>query len=155
MNQIKEYDIHEIIKNYPYILGAKFEKLKLTHEKIYKDRTRSDFVFSNKNSSVIVEVKKDLIDENVFKQALDYLKHEKKENPNNSLEVILIGKRTTSQLKEVIKKSKYKFDIKLLDFDVPTQIKLCNKCRKAIAIYNKRCIYCGNNKFIIDPFLFL
>lgn len=155
MSQKREYDIHDIIKRHPYLLGNSFKNLKLKHEKIYRDRTRSDFVFTNECCSIVVEIKKDLVDVQTLKQALHYLNNEKKENPESFLKGILIGRRTTKQLENKIIKSEYKFEIKLLNLDIPTRIKICDKCRKANAISNKICKYCGTNKFIIDPFLFV
>lgn len=69
---------------------------------------------------------------------------------------MLVGSRIkdTLELENEIEKSGYKFEIKLLDIDVPTKIKLCDRCRKVNALPVLRCQDCGSENFIIDPFLF-
>jgi len=155
MNQKSEHDIHEIIKNYPYLLEEGLENLTITHEKIYQDRTRADFVFEDENHIIVVEIKKNFIDIEAIAQALNYLDNEKKQKPHKILKGILVGNYISNTLKNEVNESEYKFDIKLLDIDVPTQIKICDKCRKANSLYRSLCKYCGHRKFIIDPFLFI
>jgi len=150
----KEYDIHEIIKNYPYLLGNELENLNLKHERIYEDRTRADFVFANNDRAVVVEIKKGRIDTRMLVQALHYLDNEKMENPAKKLKGMLVGRYVSNTLKNEIGKSDYKFEIKILGIDVPTNIKICDKCRRANVLSNSTCKYCGSRKFIVDPFLF-
>lgn len=154
MSQRSEYDIHAIIRNYPYLLGHELENLNLKHERIYQDNTRADFVFTNDDRSIVVEVKKGQIDGESLRQALHYLDNEMRENPEKLLKGILIGRYASDTLKNEIQKSRYEFEIKLLDVDIPTKIKICDKCRKANALFNNVCRYCGSRKFITDPFLF-
>ncbi len=154
MNQKREYDIHTIIKNHPYLLGNEFENLNLKHEKVYQDRTRADFVFADNGLSIVVEVKKGYIDAEMLVQALHYLDNEKKENPRRFLKGILVGSGIVNTLENEIKKSGYEFQIKLLDVDIPTNIKICDKCRRANSLFSTLCRYCNSKKFIIDPFLF-
>lgn len=149
-----EYAIHRIIKNYPYLLGKEFEKLKLKHEKIYQDGTRSDFVFADENLSVVVEVKNGKMDSEMLSQALHYLENEREENPKKLLKGMLVGRRISQTLKNEVDRTKYEFEMKLLNVDIPVQIKICDKCRKANALSNIFCKFCGSRKFIIDPFLF-
>lgn len=154
MSQKPEYDIHAIIKNYPYILGDEFEDLSLKHERIYQDCTRADFVFADDDHSIVIEVKKGRIDAEMLLQALHYLDNEMKENPEKLLKGILIGRYVSNALINEIKKSRFEFEIKLLDVDIPTKVKICDNCRKVNALSNLVCKYCESRKFIIDPFLF-
>jgi len=150
----KEYDIHEIVKNYPYLLGSEFENLNLKHERIYEDRTRADFVFGSNDISVVVEVKRGKVDGKMLVQALHYLDNERRENPGKKLKGMLIGSHVSNTLRNEIMRSDYKFEIKILDIDVPTKVKICDKCRRANALSNSICKYCRSRKFILDPFLF-
>jgi len=157
MPSSSEYDIHDIIRIHPYILGEEFEGLSITHEKIYDDRTRSDFVFSNGHISIVAEVKIGNIDVQTLEQAIHYLDKEKKKNPHKKLLGILIGRRIVNkqELEEKMKNSGYEFKIKFLDKEVPTEIKLCDNCRKANTLWIPICKFCGSKKFITDPFLFI
>lgn len=151
-----EYDIHDLIGTYPYILDAEFENLSKKHEKIYSDRSRADFVFSNSNISIVVEVKIGSIDVRTVEQALHYLDMEKKEDPQKKLLGILVGHRIVNreELEEKMRNSGYEFEIKFLDRDIPTEVKLCDNCRKVNNLNMVKCKFCGSSKFIKDPFLF-
>lgn len=155
MSPQSEYDIHSIIRNYPYLLGQAFEDLSLKHEKVYEDRTKADFVFADDLRSIVVEVKVGRIDVRMLNQALNYLENEKRENPEKVLKGMLIGSHVSRTVEREVNKSEYEFEIKLLNIDLPTRIKICDKCRRANALFNKMCKYCGSRKFITDPFLFL
>lgn len=154
MSPKSEYDIHSIIKNYPYLLGGEFDSLNLKHEKTYQDRTRADFVFANRICSIVVEVKKGPINIAMIDQALHYLDNERKGDPTKLLKGMLVGSYIHEALKNEVNKSEYEFEIKLLDVDIPTKIKICDKCRRANALSDVQCRYCNSRKFIIDPFLF-
>lgn len=152
-----EYDIHDIIRIHPYILGEEVEGLYLKHEKIYEDRSRSDFVFSNSLVSIVIEVKRGNMDVQTLEQAIRYLDNEKDEDPHKKLLGILIGHRIVNkqQFEEKMKNSGYEFKIKFLDKEIPTEIKLCDNCRKANTLWIPVCKFCGSKKFITDPFLFI
>jgi len=154
MSPNSEYNIHSIIRNYPYLLGDEFDNLDLRHERIYQDRTRADFVFTDSNLSVVVEVKKGPIDPRMLDQALHYLEKEKQENPSKCVKCLLVGTRTNKAIERKINESNYRFEVKLLGSDVPTRIKICDRCRKANALSSQRCEYCNSARFVRDPFLF-
>jgi RecB family endonuclease NucS len=154
MYQKDEYDVHYLIRNFPYILGKEYNQLKLKHEKVYDDRTRSDFVFSNDHISIVVEVKKGAIDISMINQATHYLDNEKKENLTKILKGVLVGTLLKDSVTQRLCDSDYPFEIKLLGIDIPIEVKLCDKCRKANATISTTCVYCGSKKFIVDPFLF-
>ena len=155
MSLKSEYGIHSIIRNHPYFLGDEFENLDLKHEKVYPDGSRADFVFADNICSIVVEVKKGPINIEMLNQALRYLDNEKNENPQKLLKGVLVGSHLPKSLKKEIGKSRYGFETKLLDSDIPTKIKICDKCRRANALYDTQCRYCKSRKFITDPFLFL
>ena len=152
-----EYDIHDIIRIHPYILGEEFEGLYVKHEKIYADRKRADFVFSNDNISIVTEIKIGNVDVQTLEQAIHYLNEEKKENPHKQLLGILVGRRVVKkqELEEKMKNSGYEFKIKFLDKEIPTDIKLCDNCRKANTLWASTCKFCRSKKFIKDSFLFI
>lgn len=151
-----EYDIHKIIKTHPYLLGPELESLNIKHEKIYSDRTRSDFVFSNEHQSIVVEVKIGYLDTDTIEQAVHYLHMERKENPDKILIGIFIGYAIKDNIKFNLKLKQYNypFKIKYLDVDIPTKIKICDFCRKANKLSTLKCKFCGSLKFVFDPFLF-
>lgn len=157
MPSSSEYDIHDIIRIHPYILGEEFEGLSITHEKIYDDRTRSDFVFSNEHIAIVVEVKIDYLNIGTIEQAIHYLNKEKKTNPYKKLKGVLVGSQIIDkkEFEEKMSISGYEFQVKFLDEDVPTEIKLCDNCRRANKLSAEICKFCRSNKFITDPFLFI
>ncbi|MCW4028346.1 MAG: hypothetical protein NWE92_01700 [Candidatus Bathyarchaeota archaeon] len=156
----REYDVHDIISAYPYFLGLKYASMQVTHEKIYPNRKRSDFVFSDDQEVIMVEVKKGYIDSAMLDQAFQYMNEEKKQRKNKKLEGILIGLPARNpELDALIASSEFNFSKKYLGIDVPTnveQIKFCaeTNCRKANWYYNSICQYCGSSNFIRDPFAF-
>jgi hypothetical protein len=132
--------------------------MKLTHERIYPDRKRADFTFTNKERVVVVEVKKGIIDIAMFNQANNYLDKEKNQNPRKNLEGLLVGLPSNDpELKKRINANKYPISEKLIGIDVPfdvRQIKICANCRKVNWQHKISCEYCGSQEFIKDPFIF-
>lgn len=153
-----EFDVHDVIKHYPYFLGREFANMKLTHERIYPDRTRADFTFSSKEKVVVVEVKKDTIDITMLDQTNNYLDKEKSQNLGKKLEGLLIGLPSNDpELRKRINANNYPISEKLIDIDVPSdarQIKICSNCRKANWQHETSCEHCGSQEFIKDPFIF-
>lgn len=159
MRPKREFDIHDIIKRYPYFLGNEFGAMKLTHERIYDDRLRADFVFSNGQKAVVVEVKKGAMDLMMLWQLTRYLKREDRKH-NKRVEGLLVGLPSNHLgLKKEINKLEYPVSQKILNVDVPSdarQIKICAEptCRKANWQHKRTCDYCGSCDFIRDPFFF-
>jgi hypothetical protein len=149
-----EYDIHALIRNYPYLLGDEFANLKMKHEKIYEDRTRADFIFTSDTLSIVVEVKKGPIDIEMLNQALHYLRNEQIESSGKTLKCVLVGSRVHQEVENKVSRIGFSFEIKLLNIDVPTKIKICDNCRRANPLTAVTCRYCKSRKFITDPFLF-
>jgi len=155
----REFDIHDIIKRYPYFLGDDFSTMKLTHERVYDDRLRADFVFSNEEKAVVVEVKKGSMDLLMLLQLRRYLERESSKH-NKTVEGLLVGLPSNdSELRKEINKLEYSVSEKILNVDVPSdarQIKICaeSTCRKANWQHKRVCYYCGSCDFIKDPFLF-
>lgn len=159
MRAKREFDIHDIIKRYPYFLGNEFGTMKLTHERIYDDRLRADFVFSNREKAVVVEVKKGIMDLMMICQLKRYLRREDSEH-NKTVEGLLVGlPGNDMELQKEISKLEYRVFEKILNVDVPSdarQIKICaeSTCRKANWQHKRTCDYCGSCDFIKDPFFF-
>ena len=156
--RINEYDIHTIILTHPYLLGHEFENLSLKHEKLYVDRTRADFIFSDNYTSIVVEVKIGPLDIYAIEQAEHYLEKERDLNTDVELSGILIGSKPLDEInfQDRIEHSKFIFRIMILGDDFPKEIKLCgkSKCKKANPLSVSKCNYCGSKKFIKDPFMF-
>lgn len=151
-----EFDIHDLIRSHPYIIAEEFKNLNLKHERVYEDRKRADFVFGDSTASIVLEVKKGKIDTDMLGQARAYLESEKKENPVRILKGVLLGrtKPDSQQFENELRKSPYLFEIKVLDVDVPSKIKICDKCRRANWLTARTCKYCSSRRFITDPFIF-
>lgn len=160
MRPKREFDVHDIIKCYPYFLGEEIASMKLIHERIYSDRTKADFTFSNEEKIVVVEVKKHMIDIAMLNQVIDYLNKEKNQNPGKNLQGLLVGLPSNDpELKKRINRSEYRISVKFIGIDVPSdarQIKICaeSNCRKANWQHKTFCEYCGFQEFIKDPFIF-
>ena len=156
----REYDVHDIIKYYPYFLGSTFARMHIIHERVYPNRTRADFTFSNKERISVIEVKKGFVDMEMLEQALAYLNEEKQQSQGKKLEGVLVGLPICDpDLTARIDGCGYPFLLKFINIDIPasaTQIKICeeNICRKANWQYRTTCDYCGSRKFINDPFTF-
>ena len=149
-----ESDIHSIVRNYPYLISERLAAMRVNHEHVYSDGTRSDFIFEDGTLSVVVEVKKGPIDKKMILQLDNYVKNEHERNPEKPVSGILIGRSTVNV--DVLKlASDRRYTVKFLDVDVPTKIRLCAKgtCRRATSYTNERCPYCGSRKFVRDPFL--
>lgn len=161
MKPRNEYDVHDIIKYYPYFLDPKFATMRIIHERIYPNRTRADFTFSDAESVSVVEVKKGSIDVGMLEQALEYICEERKQSKDKSLQGVLVGLHSSGpDLTARISLCGYPFVLKYIGIDIPAsadQIKLCEEhtCRKANWQYKTTCEYCGSRKFIGEPFSFL
>lgn len=160
MKPRSEYDVHDIIERYPYFLGAEFEGMRLTHERIYPDRKRADFAFSDNQKTVVVEVKKGIIDYGMLSQLNEYIERERVADETKHLAGLLVGLPTNNaKLKKEIERCPYPILEKILNVDVPAsprQIKICaeSNCRRANWQSRRSCVYCGSHQFVKDPFAF-
>lgn len=155
---INENDIHTIILTHPYLLGIELEDMIVKHEKIYDDRTRADFIFSDDNISIVIEVKVGSLDRYSIEQAEHYLEKERDLKTNIKLKGILVGGRPLDKtnFRDRIEQSRFIFQIMILGEDIPREIKLCaeRRCKKANPLSAFKCSFCGSKKFIKDPFMF-
>ena len=139
-------------------MGHDFEKLSLKHERLYDDRTRADFIFSDNCASKVVEVKIGPLDIYAIEQVEHYLEKERDLNSDIELSGILIGGKSLDEInfQNRIEHSNFIFRIMILGDDFPKEIKLCGKrkCKKANALSVSKCSYCGSKKFIEDSFMF-
>jgi len=154
----RELDIHEIIKNYPYFLGHELAVMRLVHERIYPDRTRADFTFSDEKKIFVVEVKKSIISTEMLAQVLSYMDNERRQNTGKTVEGILVGLPSKNKKLEMeIQDCEYLISEKFIGVDVPSdarQIKICANCRRANWQHRRFCEYCGSSDHIKDPFMF-
>ena len=152
MNYVREYEIHKIIKLYPYLLDPELENAELKHERIYDNFKRADFVFylKKKNKIIVVEVKRDVIDYKALSQLLHYMEQEERLNHRCEMTIIgyLVGKYINKNVKNRIKNLDKKIYVKFINIDLPVKVKICSRCRKANDILATRCKWCGYIRFI-------
>jgi len=142
---LKEKDIYDIIRYYPYLVDDQLKNLKLEN-RIYPDGTKPDFVFSSEKISIIIEVKKDIIDRSAVNQIYSYINKEKELKGIDNVRGILIGQYLSEQAQRLIDKLNC-ITVKILEKDVPLKIKICARCRLANSYYIQTCKYCGSKDF--------
>lgn len=128
--------------------------MRLKHEHVYPDGTRSDFVFEDETLSAVVEVKKGFIDKDMINQLDHYVSIEGGGNLEKQVSGILVGRSPSNTTVLQLAKDRH-YAIKLLDIDVPTRIRLCSNgtCRRARGYEKEKCPCCGSRKFVRDSFL--
>ena len=147
-NKITEKQLQILYQTHPYLIEKKF----LNQEIISQYPLASglaDIVIFLENEVVVIELKVEPLDVGHLLQLRGYLEDIKNEIKNKKkLRGILIGKTPKYDLINAIYNLNFEVKIMLLERDVCTKVKICEKCRLANDFKSSICLYCTNNSFL-------
>ncbi len=145
---LTEKVIQILYQTHPYLIEKEFLNQKVVPQYPLPSGFADIAVFKQKEI-VIVELKVDPLKTTHILQLNGYLEDmERETNSNFNFRGIIIGKESKEDLNKTIKNLKYKINILILNRDIPTKIKICDKCRLANNIKSLTCFNCSNSKFL-------
>jgi len=149
---LSERSIEDLFFHFPYLVDPRFRVRDIdSRQETLNDGTRVDMVVRCQDTLFIIELKKGDINTADLQQLVHYLREaDKKWNKNLRKEGLLfgLGIRDRSQIDTSIAASGFRISIKLYGRDVPTSVKFCRRCRKAVSTAKSECPWCGAQEFI-------
>lgn len=147
-SKLSEKEIQILYQTHPYLIERKFLNQKIVPQYTLPSGF-ADIVVFLENEIVIIELKVESLAFSHLLQLYGYLEDIKNKIKNKKkIRGILIGKKPKRDLNNAICNLNYEIKIKLLERDVCTKVKICEKCRLANDFKNSRCLYCSNNSFL-------
>ena len=144
---MNESDIEDILETHPYLIDKKFlantKYIYKRQETQSKDaRTDLVFTFEQEKEIILVELKKTILKLPDYKQILRYY-NRLKANYTYPWKIsgYLIGYPNPKEL-DYDKRSFKWLKLLYLEKDIPIQIRICEKCRKANSSISYECKYC-------------
>lgn len=145
-----EKEFENILKTYPYLIDKTLVdgRVESQYKIVLSNGTTRyiDIIFFKKDEIVIIELKKDKVIKKNIQQLNEYVAHLKEIYPNQKIRGILVGRSLESNLE-------YSLNLRGLIFkkyfkDIPLELKICTKCRKAVSRSLEKCVWCGNQTFL-------
>lgn len=145
-----EKKFEDILKIYPYLLdeslvGGKLEnqyKIVLSEGNI----RYIDIIYFKEDEIVIIELKKDKVLKNHIQQLAEYVDHLKKRWPGHKIRGILTGQNLDYNLERSLRLRGFSF--RKYFKDIPFKLKMCDNCRRAVRITQKKCKWCNSETFL-------
>lgn len=85
---LREYDIEIFMKKNSFLLGASFKLI--DSQKKFDDNSRLDLLFKDDRGFVVIEIKKGLINQDVYKQIKGYINNLKREKNTEKVRGIIV-----------------------------------------------------------------
>ncbi len=145
-----EKEFENILVRYPYLIDESFSGGKVENQ--YRITLSNgniryiDIIYFTPNKITIIELKKDMVIKKDIQQLSEYVNHIKILYPNKKIQAILAGQRLEKNLELSLNLRGFIF--KKYFKDIPFEIKLCSKCRKATGRNQNRCSWCSYQEFI-------
>ena len=141
-----ESEIQQLYESYSYLIEEKF-----LNRQIFSQYQVSsgfiDIIIFLEDEIVVVELKKDRLEEKHILQIASYLRDIKNVFKDTSIiRGILIGKKPKSGIEKIIQQQVFQIKILVLNRDIPTRIEICDNCRMANNPSKKRCWYCQKER---------
>lgn len=92
---LREYDIENFLANNPKLLDSKYKFVE--RQKVFSDMKRLDLLLKDDNGFVIVEIKKGLIDQDVYSQIKGYINLLRKEEQTLDVRGIIVCRGFVSE----------------------------------------------------------
>jgi hypothetical protein len=144
---MNESDIEDNLATHPYLIDKKFlanTKYTLKRQEAQSKEARTDLVFTFEHDKeiILVELKKTILKLPDYKQILRYYQRLRaKYSYPWKINGYLIGYPNPKEL-DYDKRSFKWLKLLYLEKDVPTQIWVCGKCRKANSTISYECKFC-------------
>jgi RecB family endonuclease NucS len=142
-----EKEIQSLLETHPYLIEPRFLNKPVESQKALKSGF-ADLVIYSENETVIIELKVVPLDNKAVLQLNGYLEDMREQISNGLLRGILIGENQKDNIYNLIKILDFKMDIKILGQDIPTSIKICEKCRFANDMRVSACNFCHSISFL-------
>ena len=148
LKDLKESDIQHLYYQFAYLIEKKF----INYEKEQFVKIKSgiiDILVKNESEIVVIELKKEpLVDSHVL-QLYQYLQEMRELNKDKRISGILIGKKEKNDLNSLLKTFDFEVKVKILETDIPINIKICNNCRCANPIHIDFCFNCKGKNWLL------
>lgn len=141
LKDLQESDIQHLYYQFPYLI----EKEYINYQKEQFVKIKSgiiDILVTNKDEIVVIELKKVQLEDTHLLQLYQYMREIAELNENKKVRGVLIGKKEKNELGPLLQTLEFKIKIKILEEDIPINIKICKNCRIANSIDNKYCFSC-------------
>lgn len=146
--KISEKEIQILYQTHPYLIERNFLNQKIVPQYSLPSGF-ADIVVFLENEIVIIELKVDILESGHLLQLYGYLEDMEKKFKNiKRIRGILIGREPDKDLYLMIENFSFEMKIMVLNKDITTEVKICNRCRLANDLKNENCIYCSNNSFL-------
>lgn len=140
----REFRIEDRLAQFPYLISPELEK-PLRQQRISKS-SRLDLLFQTAKDTVIVEIKRGKITVSAVQQILRYQRELKL--PDKKFRGYLIGRGISADAEKSIDTIKHNLIYLGIGEQIPDQIVICWKCRRARAAYLSECPYDGETRMI-------
>jgi len=105
-----------------------------------------DLIYFKNNEITIIELKKGKIKNKDIIQLSEYVNHFIENSQEMKIRGILIGQEIDTDSLRLLKNKGFIY--KQLFKDILFELKMCENCRKIMSIYESKCKWCNNDKFI-------
>lgn len=137
-----ESDIEDILEAYPDLVDEKFIRKDYNIERQCPlGKNRIDLLISNTEEWNIIEIKKTPLADKDYIQIHRYRSYARNLHKNLTVWGYLIGYSSKSPIK-IDRRSFRWLKVLYLDIDLPSQIRICQSCRKPIPKFSYECKYC-------------
>jgi RecB family endonuclease NucS len=120
--------IEDLLFDYPYLIDNELSnpqrQIRLNAE------SRGDLLFFLPKRVVVAEIKRGPVNVAAFKQICRYLELLRKDHPHR-IHGYLIGTLITPAARTMIKRTHWKIKFRALGYDIPNDVVICRKCRRA------------------------
>ncbi len=145
--KISEKEIQSLLETHPYLIEPQFLNKPLESQKALKSGF-ADLVIYLEKETVIIELKVVPLDNKAVLQLNGYLEDMREQLSHGLLRGILIGENQKNNIYNLIKTLEFEIDIKILRQDIPTSVKICEKCRFANDVRISACNFCYSISFL-------
>jgi hypothetical protein len=140
---LSEKEIQVLYQNHPYLIEKRFFGQKVIAQYHLPSGFADIVVFLDKEI-VVVELKVVPLALTHLLQLNEYMEDfSKKTEKNGSINGILVGYPPKSDLTFSISHLSYPVNVLILEQDVPTDVKICGECRKAVNRTSPKCTWCS------------
>lgn len=147
LKDLQESDIQHLYYQFPYLI----EKEYINYQKEQFVKIKSgiiDILVTNKDEIVVIELKKVQLEDTHLLQLYQYMREIAEQNKNKNVTGILIGKKEKKELDSLLKTLEFKIKIKILEEDIPINVKICKSCRIANSIDKLFCFNCKGTMWL-------
>jgi len=147
--KISEKEIQILYQTHPYLIERGFLNQKIVPQYSLPSGF-ADIVVFLENEIVIIELKVGILENEHLLQLYGYLEDVMQKFKNiEKIRGILIGQKPVKDLYMMVDNFSFGIKILVLNTDITTKVKICNKCRLANDLKNMNCVFCHSDIFLV------